>query len=470
MSKGRRSGGLKGLGRALGLFRSRRFVLGTMVTLTVIYFLGVTVPQQRRIGPAAFEAWREAQPRTVAVLEALGMTDAFRAPLTYFVLTLFFLSLIAVITQRLPGLWRRTRVDQGVGLNPRSLERRPGVRVLPRKDPDAAVARIGARLEAEGYRLHSEAGGLRGVRFRFAPLGFLFFHASFGLLLAGGVTLDQSRFSVTQPVSVGEVFSVKEGPFTEVPRLPRAGIEAIPDFAFQVLSITPEATEGYPTDLSAEVLVAGELQPTRFRVNEPLVRGSTSLLIMSVGPTALFVCRTREGTEDGVYVKLDPLGNQEARFWLKACGLEILARPFAKEQGGIRNTGAGLMVSSSNTGRIEPNLPEGIEVAARRSEGEEPVRGVLEAGRSVSAPDGSWTLKLEEVRYYGEFQIIDEEGGLFLVLAFCFALLGLCARLVLYRREVVVVPDGERVLLFATADGVGLDRRERLADTLSEID
>lgn len=456
-------------GWLLAALRDRGFVVFIICLLTVLYTLGLVVPQRGAVLPETWHAWREQSPRLVSGLERAGLTDVYRAPGTYVALGFFFLSLGAVVVERFPRLWRRTRLDQGIALEADVLARRKGTVEVPASDPAGAVHRAAAFLRAAGYRIHApEAGAARAVRFRVAPLGFVLFHGAFVLLLAGGLLLDMTRFSGVANVGEGEPFDAAVGEYAERPRVPRVGKDR-PDVSFTVVGVHPRSERGFPVSLGVDLLLEGEASPRTANINAPVEVGATSLLVLSAGAAPLFVCEA-EGATDGAYVKLVPNATGRTRFFLDPCGLDVLARPYAPEAPEAPQQGAqGVMLGSVGVSRLEAVSQTGIEVAVRGPDGAI-ARGVLRPGDALATPDGKRVLRMPELRYYARLQIIDERGGALLWAGFLLGTLGLVLRLVLFRREIAIVgdPGRARVLIAAAADVAGW-RPDALLAGLSEV-
>ena len=432
--------------------RSRATIVLILTSLGVLYLTSLLVPQRAAFDPALYEAWRTTQPRTVAVLEALGATDVLRSPVMVSILVLFLLSLTAVLADRLPRLVRRTRLDEGIPTAPELLARRSGTVTLEVKEPAGAHRAAVGFLEARGYAVWSPAPlTARGVRFRLAPLGFLLFHGSLALLLAAGIVLDLTSFSGLALVAEGEDFDAK-GPYASPPVLPRMG-PRYPEIAFRVVAVHAARSGDNPLGLSAEVMVGGEPLPTLVSINEPIVRGAISILIMDARPAPLFVCETSDGAVDGAFVKLrrTPDGANRAR--LDGCGLDVevrLARRARSEERGV-----GLARAATQEG-IAAAMPNGLEVTARRA-GQPPVSGLVGPGGALSDPGGTFVLRVPEVRLAGEFQVTRERGGGLLWAGFLTGIAGLVTRLWLYRREIAMAVDstGQRLLIAAASDAGG---------------
>jgi hypothetical protein len=439
--------------------RSRGVVLASIVFLLGLYAIGLVVPQRDRVAPQAYGAWREARPGLVRFLEATGTVDVYASPTMYVALGLFFASLGAVLIDRVPRVVRRTRLDVGIPPDAAALARRSGTRWVAARDVPAALGRAAAVLEARGYRTW-RAGPLavRGVRYRFAPLGFLAFHGSFLVLLAGGITLDLTRWAATANVAEGEELVVAKGPLAGAPRAPRIR-RPPPALSFRLLDVRPFRIDGRAVRLEADVLLPGELQPRRLAMNEPLTVGSTTLLVNGIGPAPLLVCEAPGGASDGAYVKI-PRSEAGTRFSFEPCGIEVLAQPGKRAADG---RGGGVMLQAFPLDEFD-----GIEIAVR-SGGSEPTRGMLRPGEALAAANGA-VLRMEELRLFGAFQIVDERGGGLLWLGFALAIAGLLSRLWLYRREVVVVGDeaAGRVLVAAAVDLAGSRRPQAVADEIVE--
>jgi hypothetical protein len=436
--------------------RDRAFVVSIIGLVTLLYALGLVVPQRRMVPVAAWRAWRDQSPLLVSFLEGSGLADVYRAPVTYVALGFFFLSLAAVVVDRFPRLLRRTRLEQGLSLDAAALAGRKGTVEIPAGDPEDAVRRAAAFLRGAGYRLHSPGpGAVRAVRFRIAPLGFVFFHGAFALLLAGGLLLDLTRFSGLAYVGEGESLDASTWEFAERPRVPRVG-KARPEVSFTVVGVRPRSEGGFPVSLHVELLLRGESKPRIANINEPVNVGMTSVFAISAGPMPLFTCEVGDAG-DGAWVKLVPNPSGRTRFILEPCGLDVLARPYAPEaSAATREEGQGVMLASAGVSRLEDVAANGIEVAVRGPDGAT-ARGMLKPGGSLATPDGRRVLHLPELRYYAKLQIVDERGGWLLWAGFILGTVGLVLRLVLFRREIVVVADqaGGRLLFAAAADVVG---------------
>jgi hypothetical protein len=293
---------------------------------------------------------------------------------------------------------------------------------------------------------------LRAVKHRLAPAGFLLFHGSFALVLAGALVLDLTRFAANATVAEGESFDVSRSQLDGRPRFPRTGA-GYPPVAFTVVDLRPHREGATAVRLEADLLLAGEVRPRTAGVNHPIRVGSTSILVTGVGPTPLLTCETADGASDGAFLKLRP-GQEVTHARLEGCGLEILARPVVAATAGTGRTVA--MVGDAAAGAAAAELPEGLEVALRTPDGAV-TRGVLHPGGSLPAGDGTRRLDMPELRLSGRFQIVDERGGSLLWTSFVLGVAGLVARLVLYRREIAVVHDapGGRLLVATAADVPG---------------
>lgn len=441
---------------ALQALRDRGFVVFVIALLTALYALGLLVPQRATVGAPAWEAWREQSPRLVRALEVSGLADVYRAPGTYVALGFFFASLAAVIAERLPRLVRRTRLGHGLPLDPAALAPRKETSSVEAAAPGDAVARAASLLSGAGYRVHAPGGAsVRAVRFRLAPLGFVLFHGAFALLLAGGIALDLTRFSGVAEVGVGEPFDARGDGYAERPRERRLGVRR-PELSFIVTGVRPRSEQGHPMSLHVDLLLPGERSPRVANVNEPVNVGTTSVLSLSAGAMPLFTCDF-EGAHDGAWVKIVPNASGRTQLLLEPCGLDVLARLADPEVAGASpREGQGVMLSTAGVSGLETVARTGVEVAVRGPDGAI-ATGVLRPGDSIATPDGRRVLHLPDLRYYAKLQIVDERGGSLLWAAFILGTVGLVLRLVLYRREIVVVADPERsrVLVATAADVVG---------------
>jgi hypothetical protein len=232
---------------------------------------------------------------------------------------------------------------------------------------------------------------------------------------------------------------------------------------FQLLALRAIREGGKQKRLGADLLFGGEAMPRHVEVSGPAVLGSTSVLILGMGPAPLFTCGGPGDSSDGAWVKLKLDGDRITRFTLPGCGLELLARP-AEDGSRSDRTGGSVMLGT----RVEDggdSLAAGVELAVRAAGG--PVeRGALAPGGELALAGARW-VAMPEVRRYGTFEVVDEHGVGLLWAGFALGILGLVFRLLLFRREVVVVAAGPALLVAAAAEGAGLGGQEAL---LAELD
>jgi hypothetical protein len=434
----------------LGALRSRGVVLASMLVLGVLYLAGLLIPQRPSMHPGAFQEWRAARPRLVGVLEWTGLSDVYRSPLMYVTLGVFFASLFAVLWERVPRLVKRTRLDQGLPMDPVSLSGRRGTVQGPAPDASAALSAAARFLERRGYRVWwRDPGSLRAVRYRFAPLGFLLFHGAFALLLAGGISLDLTRYAARATVAEGESFDLATSEIAPGWRRPRIGRGA-PEVRFEVLQVRPVREAGTPIRLEADLLFPGARSPRTAEVNSPIHLGSTSILVQGAGTAPLLTCALADGREDGAFVKLRP-GNAATFARFDACGIELRLSPVAGGRAGSTRNGR---VMAGEVGWVAEDLSEGLNVEVATFGGEL-TRGVLRQGGHLAIGGGAVLLAMPEVRRAVELYIVDEHGGALLWAAFGMAIVGLMARLVYFRREIVVVAESplSRLLVAQASDG-----------------
>jgi hypothetical protein len=285
-------------------------------------------------------------------------------------------------------------------------------------------ARVRAVLERMGYRVSgASAGATWGVKHRLALLGFPLFHASFFLLLAGGVQLYLTRHVTTVIAAEGVEVASNGG---AIARRAPLGPPAPVRLALERVDVT--LGQGRPLDLRAAVAIDGE--PAVTSVNHPATRGPLTVLVERAGVAPVLWLTDAQGfTVDRVLAPAARSDGFPVRLSLGGGDVAVSIQPIP--------LGAGFPERAALF-----TAPVRLQVFEA---GEQAFEGAVRPGERI--PVGARTLTVQEVRYWASFRLVHEHGGALLVVGFVLAVVGITWRMVFFRREVLVAsgPGGTRV-------------------------
>lgn len=322
-------------------------------------------------------------------------------------------------------------------------------------DQQSAVSKLGKYLR--GYR--TQGLGARGqgsenhlpihqfidspvllyaYRGRFSSGGNLLFHFSFLVLLIGVGASLLFRFSGSARVPEGFDFTSSIGEYTSFSPSP---MSSIPPLTFTLEKIEPRFWKGKLlfTDLRADIMYNGVMGNAW--MSSPLNIGGARVTINGIGITPMYLLRNKDGIElDRGYVNLAAFTpGTEDHFQIPGYPHQIFASFYPDYE--IR----------------------GDKVITRSMELKNPAyslrvfRGRLLVFSGLVRPDEEarfegLRLSFPEIRYWGEFRIIRDPGFIWIWIAFILFGGGLVWRLLFYRREVVVVKEGEALYLYGNSD------------------
>lgn len=298
--------------------------------------------------------------------------------------------------------------------------------------PEVKECRVRRLLRRAGYRTRSVAdGSVFGLRRRYAPLGPFLFHGAFFLIAAGFLLTLGSRSEETLRVAVGEEFSGSEEQIVSrsSPRLVSWSGGRLPEFV--VGEIRPEFWRDQLlfTALEADLVFADGGQATT-RINRPLWVGPATFLRLSgFGYTPRYeLVDAQGGVVDSAFVKLNvfPPGQRDSiNFdeYPHRVFIEVLP-DFAVEAGDAVTRTLNL---------VNPAVL--VEV----------FRGKLNLGGALLRPGDGYqfeglTLRLPEIRYWGEFSLVRDPGAPVLFTGYLLALAGLLLKIRGGREEVLWIP------------------------------
>jgi hypothetical protein len=388
----------------------------TAVLLAVFSFLlllNVVLPQ-RAVDPVAHLAAVRSGALARFVLVTLGLGDVASSPPFLAALAALFLNLAAVLFDRVGTTLRRIRFAPPSDEQVRSLLRGEALS-LAASTPfslDRAtetLARMGYRAVLVGERT------IWGVKHRRALLGFAVFHASFFLMLLGGLLLYVTRDVVMLVGAEGATLDSRMG---RVVRRAPAG----PPSAMQLTigQVEVRLAGGKPVDLAVTLTMEGE-GPALSRVNHPARWRSVTALVEQAGIAPVLRLTDSKGfTVDHVVVSTAAPNGLPTRLELAGGdAIEVVVEP-------IPLSDAFPMREALST------TPVSIRVLRR---GAKLFDGQLRSGGSLALGDRA--LHLEELRYWTGLRLVSERGGPLLIAGFVFAVVGTVWRMFWYRREVV---------------------------------
>ena len=415
--------------------RSLRFTILLISLLGLMFIIGLWVPQVRLVRELYLE-WKKNSPALVAFLDALGLTSIYTSPLTITLWVMFFLNLSLVLWQRAPLIKMRIALNETKIADPEKAAGYPFRNSYPLPD-DIDEGTIFGLLRKRGFTILGDASGFYGIKNRLSPIAFALFHASFFLILFGGLISIYTQFTGYVDLAQGEMF---RGNITQYNTKPRPNMPAIggpPDASFMVTSVTPRVVGYTPTGISIK-LVDSSGKTHEVGINTPYKTDYTAFVFNHLGIAPLFVLKGPAGNDiEGAYEKLDVLKGSEDKFSL---GGFLFRAKFYPDYT--------LVDGKHGTKTMEFNNPVFAIVVERGgkkiAEGTVPKNGALEFN--------GYRLEMQEMPYWVRFYVNKQQGLEVLYTAFALATIGVIWRLLFYRRELIGAvreKDGERCLVVA---------------------
>ncbi len=415
---------------------SLRFTIFLILSLIVVFIVGLIVPQQALLGKDMYLAWKSMKPDFVSFLEFLSLTDIYASPLTLILWALFFINLLTVILNRIPLIWKKYKSEN----MPESIESiKTGKQFEIVNNSDMSLVR--SAFKKNGYRTFSEDNAFWAVKNRFSPLATILFHLSFLLLLIGAVVAGYTKFRAEADVAVGETF---RGQYRWV-KAPKIG--SIPKTTFTVEKIVPTYYEkNISTDLS--IVLKTKRGRETVGINKPYKEGALSFIATDIDMAPFFMIRDRNDREvEGAYLKLIVLNGLEDSF-------EMFGYKFRT------------IFYSDYSDRVEKNTetkidsPLILKVMPMVRDIRQPREVINPAFKIKVFKDDSFiaeeTLKMgeyiefdgyrlqfEDLTYWVKFYVGKERGLGILYMSFVFMLIALVIRFVLFRRDIkgLIVDD-----------------------------
>jgi len=423
------------LNKLVKYLASLRFTILLICLLGVEFALGLMIPQKALLKDIYFE-WQKHSPTLVALLDALQLTDIYTSWFTLTLWGLFFLNLALVMWQRIPLVKKRIEMPESRIVDPKTATGYifRGSYSLPAEMDGTTVI---AQLTKRGYSVLGGEQGFFGVKNRYSPLAFAFFHLSFFLILLGGTISIYTTFIGFVDLAQGESFQGELERYNQSPRPALPKIGGIPKASFTITSITPKVVRNTPTGISVKLLDAhGAVHDVG--INTPYKTDHTFFVFKHLGMSPLFILKGSSGKEiDGAYSKLDVLQGRQDRFSLSGFVFTTLFYPDYALDKGVPTTRS-----------QEFNNPVFFITVER--DGKKIAEGTI--AKNGHMDFAGYRLEMPELPFWVRFYVIKERGVSILYTGLAIACLSVIWRLLFYRREIVGAvreEDGELKLIVA---------------------
>ncbi len=427
------------------LISSARFAV--LITTLIIFFLlfGLFIPQRPFMTFKEYEAWKRSSPRSVEVLEALGLLHVYSHPFLTILFVLLLLSVLACTLKRLPEVRGRISSRKSSFLN--------GPQTLRMEIPhisERVLERLRDYLRKKGFRLSDAEDGFMAVKNPYSCLGSILFHVSFLLIMTGAIISMRTRFTGTLILSEGQPFSGRMEQFYGA-----SGVltgDELSHLRLLLEKVSPSFDEaGNVIALSAQIRVLGKgkARVIEARVNRPAHSGPYEIHLKGFGYCPLWILMDAEGRElDGAYVNLVVGGDREDSFFIpdprskggEGYRVSVLFYPDFVDVDGHPSTRSFYPKNPYFYLRI-------IKDDRLRYQGMVPV------GERISF-DG-FQLEFREVRYWVRLGIVKDSGKGIIFFSFLLGICGLAWRLLFYRKELLVIVNGEKardIILLGSSD------------------
>ncbi len=422
------------------LLTSLKTTIGLFVILGVLLLLSVSIPTEEYLGSeaGAFAGSGMGQ----FLLETLGLGSLSTSPLFLACIGLFFLNLTAVILGRAAVTFRRTRLRPPTEKTLRQLCE--GKNSLHGAN-SAGISTEGVLtvLRGMGFPAVTAGDGIAwAVKHRTAPLGFLLFHISFYLLCLGGIAIFSTRFVGVSALVEGQPF---QG-FNQVLR--SSPLLGPPDISLVVESVDAQFENGQALHLGAVFQIEEDGVPVekKSRINHPARSGASTILVNRAGIAPILWLQDKDGfTLDRVAVAAETLGEGTTEVELGRGAFRILVKPVVDR------------MHFPDRSELQA-IPVGIE--ARDASGSVVFGGTVRVKHHIDL--GEAVLVIPELRFWVGIYVVREYGGTMLIAGFLLGTTGLVWRLMLYRREVAVMWDGNDFAVAGRAEYFSHRFREEL--------
>lgn len=364
---------------------------------------------------------------------------------------LFFINLLICEIKWIPVIIRRCR-------KPRAPETADEMERFGHKitvsSQQSAVSSLERYLRRRGYRVRSRESGvgsqessliphpssllLYAYKGRFSPIGNLLFHISFLFLLIGVGLSTFYRFDGTLLLAEGQGVSGGDAVY-----LSSTETEFVypPEIAFEVEKVTPIFWKEMLlfTELKADIIYNGGTGVVR--LSKPVRINGARVTITGIGITPAYLLTDGQGRElDKGYVNLNIFTpGSEDRFQIPDSPYRLRVSFYPDFE--LRD---GRAINRS----MNPVNPV-FEVRVFRGR-DRVFKGFLRPGEEAHF-DGL-SLSFPEFKYSGMFRVVYDRGFGFIWTGFILMIAGLVWRLLIYRKEVVIFREGNKITVAGHSD------------------
>lgn len=368
--------------RFFALFYNKKiglFLILAMAILTLIGVLAPQVPADVRADDAAYADWLRDVRGTFGgwtpVLSALGVFSMFTSIQFKIATVLLALSIIGCTVHRMPLLWRNATRPHLHVTDGFFEHAKVSAQVEVQRSPQETLEAMRRILISRRHRVLDDPKGagfaLYADRFRWMPFGTALAHAAFVILLIGMLVTNNSGFSESLPVTVGN----------RVPVGHDTGLE-IEARGFR----DTYYASGQPMDYVSDVVLyehGREVAHQDVRVNSPLRHGNVKIHQAFFGTSAVVDVKDARGASvysGGVPLQFTSDDEQNSIGRLDLPGTDLL-----------------LFVITPASGQVQSEIPAGQAQAQIEKKGvDDPIAGGrLVAGQPTTVGDYTITFQRE---------------------------------------------------------------------------
>lgn len=418
--------------------------LAIVLTILILLFLlsGLLIPQRGFMSPVEFEEWRKKSPSITGFLESTGLLNVYSHPVLIGLFILLLLNVFLCTVKRLRAIKERVAIKDTPAIDNFSLRREI---FFPQDTNIIQVldnSPITNELRKRGFRIYKWQNSFRAVKNRTSLYGSIVFHISFLIMLLGAIISMWTRFTGIIILAEGQPFKGNTKEFYSIPGQMQGGV-LFPRFVLE--KISPSFNdEGKLMGLNSKVRMLDSGEILNIGVNRPVKAGGFEIHIRNFGYTPLWILKDSRGSElDGAFVNLVVGGERVDSFRIPQGGYEVYVKfypDFVEENG------------KPGTRSWYPKNPY-FYITVKKGE-ERKFEGLLPLGKNALF-DGL-SLEFREVRYWGQFVIIRDEGKGIIFLSFIFSITGVAWRLLFYRREIAGIVkrtnDGSLLVMLGSSD------------------
>jgi hypothetical protein len=434
----------------LGLLQSTRLSAWLLILLILIYVMGLVIPQKAILQGEGIQAMKQNSPVLYSFLDWLGFLEIYTSTVAIVLLALFFVNLAMVFSRRTSMILSRCAINVPSRAPAGDAEAEAAV---GGQGDERLISRVRGALGG-GFSLRGGGGGFIAVRNRYSPVGLLLFHLSFFLLLLAGVMLFYTRSYGVVALTEGQDFMGERWKELKEPH-----IGGPPEVIFSAMDIRPAYEMGKITDMEVDIAfyrtaTVGDFKGHTIRLNHPVKRGSTSILIDRVGVSPLLKFTDQRGEiYEYAYVSLNVLDGQMDSMPIRYTSFKVdfIFYPDYAVKDGLEMTMSPVMRNPV----FHAYFYDGARLIWE---------GIIKPGETADM--GPLRMRLENIRYWAEFVVVKEYGRLPLVLGIALGLIGLVWRFFFTRLEVMGYREGD-MLKLAVSGGQWKFRAQELVTSLA---